>query len=680
MTSVSVGAPVPSESRRWSGPELLALAASQGGAYLGFGLQYALLTPFVLELGVPVRWASIIWLGGPITVFSTLQRSAIKAKRIAVSFPNEAMSVLRCLVFFGVVAYGAAMKSSMSALRSIVNGTGSQAPGLSQMQLAVQQLLGNAGSPGMTDFSAQLDKVIEEQMKKAVLTSKGTLQTELDGHYSSGYDACDASLSTSQGTDGVLDKKTSVFTAAAAQHKTCRTQEAADATAKDTCDSQESELKTKKEAACKVVSDYDSSTVTNCARQGGESYVTYTGRLVVYYQAELEKAKKAEELCETATKDYDAKVAECTGLKSEWEKQRAACNTQQETMDTASCTVLSTSATVCEEYAACNEKATTSYNSDKSSVQSQEASLKSEWIALMHMQCLLGVFSKSDNERAAAMKACNDKDFQPAADAALSLTYPAKVPRDPKSCASASNTVQSASYAETHYDTLPSNAQAKTCIAECCAKCDSFTCPWGYAQKDNAQNIFGALRDECCEESLLLQGSHLVTDENQIRLISGWMQQFGWATSGWTLCYRKSTHGGTGSTWHSQCNNKGKTISIIKLSTGRVIGGMTSIPWKGANSRYWSSSYGKGALFSLTNSFLHTVKNTNYVTYDRADYGPCFGGGHDFVIYNTWGGYCNIGHSYNCRVGSYAKSDCRNDFCGNYNSWSVQELETYYLN
>eukprot|EP00913_Durusdinium_trenchii_P030579 g28639.t1 len=36
-------------------------------AYLGFGLQYALLTPFVLELGVPIQWASIIWLGGPIT-------------------------------------------------------------------------------------------------------------------------------------------------------------------------------------------------------------------------------------------------------------------------------------------------------------------------------------------------------------------------------------------------------------------------------------------------------------------------------------------------------------------------------------------------------------------------------------------------------------------------------------
>ena len=46
-------------------PEMATL--EPGGAYLGFGLQYALLTPFVLELGVPVRWASIIWLGGPIT-------------------------------------------------------------------------------------------------------------------------------------------------------------------------------------------------------------------------------------------------------------------------------------------------------------------------------------------------------------------------------------------------------------------------------------------------------------------------------------------------------------------------------------------------------------------------------------------------------------------------------------
>ena len=34
-------------------------------------------------------------------------------------------------------------------------------------------------------------------------------------------------------------------------------------------------------------------------------------------------------LCPWHFEDYDAKVAECTGLKSEWEKQREACNTQQ---------------------------------------------------------------------------------------------------------------------------------------------------------------------------------------------------------------------------------------------------------------------------------------------------------------------------------------------------------------
>lgn len=51
----------------WSYARLAVLCASQGGVNLLFGLQYALLTPFVLELGVHKRWASLIWLGGPIT-------------------------------------------------------------------------------------------------------------------------------------------------------------------------------------------------------------------------------------------------------------------------------------------------------------------------------------------------------------------------------------------------------------------------------------------------------------------------------------------------------------------------------------------------------------------------------------------------------------------------------------
>eukprot|EP00441_Pelagodinium_beii_P033766 CAMPEP_0197636396 /NCGR_PEP_ID=MMETSP1338-20131121/11912_1 /TAXON_ID=43686 ORGANISM="Pelagodinium beii, Strain RCC1491" /NCGR_SAMPLE_ID=MMETSP1338 /ASSEMBLY_ACC=CAM_ASM_000754 /LENGTH=519 /DNA_ID=CAMNT_0043208613 /DNA_START=1 /DNA_END=1560 /DNA_ORIENTATION=+ len=53
--------------KAWAGGELLMLAASHGGVNLGFGLQYALLTPFVMELGVPKHMASFLWLGGPLT-------------------------------------------------------------------------------------------------------------------------------------------------------------------------------------------------------------------------------------------------------------------------------------------------------------------------------------------------------------------------------------------------------------------------------------------------------------------------------------------------------------------------------------------------------------------------------------------------------------------------------------
>eukprot|EP00931_Biecheleriopsis_adriatica_P025332 TRINITY_DN15588_c0_g1_i2.p1 TRINITY_DN15588_c0_g1~~TRINITY_DN15588_c0_g1_i2.p1 ORF type:complete len:401 (+),score=72.72 TRINITY_DN15588_c0_g1_i2:160-1362(+) len=67
-TSVASAASQVHDTRKsWTAGGLAALAAAQGGVSLGFGLQYALLTPFVLELGVPKRWASFLWLGGPVT-------------------------------------------------------------------------------------------------------------------------------------------------------------------------------------------------------------------------------------------------------------------------------------------------------------------------------------------------------------------------------------------------------------------------------------------------------------------------------------------------------------------------------------------------------------------------------------------------------------------------------------
>ena len=46
-------------------------------------------------------------------------------------------------------------------------------------------------------------------------------------------------------------------------------------------------------------------------------------------------------------------------------------------------------------------------------------------------------------------------------------------------------------------------------------------------------------------------------------------------------------------------------------------------------------------------------------------------------------GYCNLGHDYTCRVGTdngysgYGSAACRDDFCGNYDSWKIKELEVW---
>ena len=149
----------------------------------------------------------------------------------------------------------------------------------------------------------------------------------------------------------------------------------------------------------------------------------------------------------------------------------------------------------------------------------------------------------------------------------------------------------------------------------------------------------------------------------------------------WSLCYRKSDHGASSSTFHSQCDNESRTYTIVQLSTGKLIGGYSSTSW-GNNSGYTGVS-GQNFLFSLTNNYKisHCTgqHSCSHPQYNNSSYGPTFGGGHDLYIdSNMNGGYCNLGHNYGCQTSSYANTACRNDFCGNYSSWTITDMEVWY--
>ncbi len=173
-------------------------------------------------------------------------------------------------------------------------------------------------------------------------------------------------------------------------------------------------------------------------------------------------------------------------------------------------------------------------------------------------------------------------------------------------------------------------------------------------------------------------GGNLLTTV-QMRQINTWT---GTPGQNWLLCYRRSTHGANSSTFHSRCDNKGPTVTVVQLNKGqsnaRLIGGYASHSWNTNNSYFGNNT---SFLFSLTNSYKHAhYRYTSYM-YGNNAYGPTWGGGHDLYLgrYSTLGTgtYCNLGHNYQCRVGAYTSSQCRDDFCGTYTP-VVNEIEVYY--
>jgi hypothetical protein len=223
------------------------------------------------------------------------------------------------------------------------------------------------------------------------------------------------------------------------------------------------------------------------------------------------------------------------------------------------------------------------------------------------------------------------------------------------------------------------------CVASsCAAMCGSGTVACGGSCTNTATDSknCGACGTLCttgqvCVGSACITGgfpgSGIITAAEGTK-INTWV---GTPTQLWTLCYSKATSASSATTFHSLCNNKGASVTIAKLSTGKIIGGYAPVAWTSSSSYKGDST---AFLFSVTNDFKHIVKTgmTSYFMYDGSTYGPTFGGGHDMYIDSTLNsGYCNIGFTYNCRIGVYPDATCRNDFCGTYNGWSVTALEVW---
>ena len=60
--------------------------------------------------------------------------------------------------------------------------------------------------------------------------------------------------------------------------------------------------------------------------------------------------------------------------------------------------------------------------------------------------------------------------------------------------------------------------------------------------------------------------------------------------------YRKSRDGGTPGDFHRFCDKKGRTLTVVKVTNGLIIGGYTDILWD-ANANCYLGSTGESFLF-----------------------------------------------------------------------------------
>ncbi|CAH3166205.1 unnamed protein product, partial [Porites lobata] len=177
--------------------------------------------------------------------------------------------------------------------------------------------------------------------------------------------------------------------------------------------------------------------------------------------------------------------------------------------------------------------------------------------------------------------------------------------------------------------------------------------------------------------------------KNHLRSLRSWLSPVARSVNSlWKRCWRASVDGWAATTFHSRCDGKGPTVTIIRV--GRYIfGGYTSIPWASGYARYQDDS--KAFLFSLVNKpgwapfkLPQSGKysyNKNSI-YFRSTYGPTFGGGHDIYISNSASSnrnsHSDLGYTYSPPSGYSYRSTFTQSFLAGSLTFTPDEVETFY--
>lgn len=84
--------------------------------------------------------------------------------------------------------------------------------------------------------------------------------------------------------------------------------------------------------------------------------------------------------------------------------------------------------------------------------------------------------------------------------------------------------------------------------------------------------------------NLFKDSAIIKNDEKKMK--NDWIDPYGEKNITSELLFRTSVNGDSASTFHQKCDGKGATITFIKTTNGKRIGGFTMIPWTNAGGAY----------------------------------------------------------------------------------------------
>jgi hypothetical protein len=134
-----------------------------------------------------------------------------------------------------------------------------------------------------------------------------------------------------------------------------------------------------------------------------------------------------------------------------------------------------------------------------------------------------------------------------------------------------------------------------------------------------------------------------------LEIFHDWLNEDG-SDGEFRLLYRGSRDGLSGSAFHSNCDNKGFTLTIIETTDGKVIGGYSNTPWSSSGNGNYSGA-NKAFLFELSGSGiseddddedddyaspckmkLEECLSDQCAIFNHSSFGPTFDGDNEMIV------------------------------------------------